>query len=229
MPFSPLKIVKDDEADDTEVEIKMESITKAEEDVNIWDEQGPDTLIFSDDPALPDAHSVKGATLNQLVTLICTTKSKDSAFKSVFFGSIHSFTTPEKVLKKLIQRYQCPTVPSSVSGSFRGGMRLLEPLIRILPFFTETNIIVALIKHWFDVHPLDFTENVRNLLSKFIEGDLIKDGHRILAQKLQQSQPEWERAQASKVPASLTPTSDNRASISLKVPPEPKVCAAPVL
>jgi hypothetical protein len=107
-----------DEEGDFEVEWKMEGILGAEADVNIWDEEETsDTLVLSDEPNGSTGPKLKAATFNQLVTQLCTTKSKDSAFKAVFFGSLSSFTTPEKLMKKLIQRYRCPTVPASIQGS----------------------------------------------------------------------------------------------------------------
>jgi hypothetical protein len=93
--------------------------------------------------------------------------------------------------------------------------------------FAEASTLVALIKHWFDVHPSDYSESVRTLLSKFIEGDLNKDGHRVLAQKIQQSQPEWERAYGARSTIQ-NPTAEARLSVTLKVPPEPKVRRIPV-
>lgn len=65
-----------------------------EEDVNIWDEYNPKSA---------DNDNVNGS-LNKLVEKLTNEEALDNKFLKTFITTYQSFTTPSKLLEKLIQR-----------------------------------------------------------------------------------------------------------------------------
>lgn len=82
------------------------------EDINVWDENDSSKEIVLKDG------SVEAGTLNQLIRCLINPPSvlekEKVEFKSVFLTCYQSFTTPERLLNKLIQLYpfsvMCNTV-----------------------------------------------------------------------------------------------------------------------
>lgn len=169
---------------DSELEAGMYGIiTVGERDVNIWEELlTPKTLAlntttpsgYSGVINLADA-SVRGATLNRLVLLLLSDKSRDAEFRRVFFGTLHSFTSPPQLMNKFVEYYQKP------AGAAKVGVQ-------------EVTALTTVIRYWFDHHPFDFSHDVKKIMNKFIESHLLRDGHKQAAQKLQSAVPAWENS-----------------------------------
>lgn len=171
---------------DPELEAGMYGIISVTDiDVNIWEEPvTPRSIVlnsavssgYSGHINLADSN-IRGATLNRLVLLLLTDKSRDADFRRVFFGTLHSFTSPPQLMNKFIEYYQRPA-PSKLSPQ-------------------EANTLASIIRYWFDHHPFDFTHDVKKMMKKFIESFLLRDGHKAAAQKLQSAIPSWENSTAA--------------------------------
>lgn len=78
------------------------------EDVNIWEEP-PDSrknIVFAKGKEEGGKKAIKAASLNKLIQLLTSEQDKahDLNIKN-FLYTYHTFTSPEMLLKKLIQRY----------------------------------------------------------------------------------------------------------------------------
>jgi len=103
-------------------------------------------------------------------------------FKRCFFGTLHSFSTPATVLRKLIERYRYsrrigPAIPPQAVPVQPATASSLPPV--------DPNAIISCINYWLDTYTYDFTDAVHSQLGKFIDNDLIGGGQRHLAHKMQ--------------------------------------------
>ena len=110
-------------------------------------------------------HIVKAATFNQLILWLLSTES-DSHFRHVFFGTLHSFASPQQFIAKIEQRY---TTPSGL------------PKLDQLELFSIANTMT----HWVSTYGHEFSHRTYSLLSKFVENTFIRDGHHHIAESLQ--------------------------------------------
>jgi hypothetical protein len=85
-----------------------------EDDVNIYDEGDGDKFVCYADPNSPLNNSkdtpsskteIEHATLNKLVARVTDADNYDSNFQDIFIFTYRSFTSPDMLLHKLIQRY----------------------------------------------------------------------------------------------------------------------------
>jgi hypothetical protein len=182
---------------DPELEAGMYGIiTVADLDANIWDEPlTPKTLAiatagktgYSGAANLADS-TIRAATLNRLVLLLLGDKARDAEFRRVFFGTLHSFTSPPQLMNKFLEYYQKPNNPPPPSPLKTAATTAASSSAR------DVDSLTSMIRYWFDHHPFDFTHDVKKIVTKFIESQLLRDGHKQAAQKLQSGIPNWESA-----------------------------------
>eukprot|EP01112_Ceratiomyxa_fruticulosa_P011145 TRINITY_DN3001_c0_g1_i1.p1 TRINITY_DN3001_c0_g1~~TRINITY_DN3001_c0_g1_i1.p1 ORF type:complete len:583 (-),score=79.47 TRINITY_DN3001_c0_g1_i1:85-1833(-) len=167
------------------------------EDVNIYDEppNGPENILIVD-------NQIQGGTLNKLVLWLTT--SSDMDYRKAFFITHHSFTTSERLLNKLIQKYNGSTGKLNTTNS-------KEP--------SEKFTIMILLKYWFDHHPTDFNDKLLASLNNFIDNTLVKDdtgwakGLRTVIAKMESSDPQNFSSKSN----------EEQSNASSREPPEPKV------
>eukprot|EP01111_Echinosteliopsis_oligospora_P014929 TRINITY_DN5748_c1_g1_i1.p1 TRINITY_DN5748_c1_g1~~TRINITY_DN5748_c1_g1_i1.p1 ORF type:complete len:673 (+),score=164.12 TRINITY_DN5748_c1_g1_i1:79-2019(+) len=128
-------------------------------DVNIWDEQEKGNIIFADEVAETEGtrltgdektKAIKAASLNMLVKLLTPENRHDIDFLKTFLLTYQSFTTPAKLLQKLIQRYTMP--PELGEGNINIQLRVFNVL-----------------KVWVTYHWSDFNEELIQSLKHFID------------------------------------------------------------
>jgi len=119
-----------------------------EKDVSLWEpNQG----------AQPDWPE-KSGTLNSLILTLTSTESFDSSFQKCFITTYRSFTSPERLFSKLMQRY---FVPASAPVDAK-----------------QVQIRVAIIlKYWFETQIRDFDDMLIKELYQFITVQMKQDGH----------------------------------------------------
>lgn len=79
--------------------------------VNIWDEKegDPERVIFEKEVDKSSGlNYIRAGTLNQLLIRLTHEKSSDMNFLKAFINTYRSFTTPETLLNKLLQRFAVP-------------------------------------------------------------------------------------------------------------------------
>jgi len=131
--------------------------------MNIWEEPEEDNLIWYIPPNMTK-QAIKAGTLNKLVEQLTSEKEHDMEFQRAFLITYQSFTTPEKLLQKLMQRYQVPEKKAT-------GVSEQE-------FKSTTNTIqlrvVNVLKKWLGNHWGDLNEqqmeNFKTFLDKHIKG-----------------------------------------------------------
>lgn len=112
----------------------------------IWDEPEEDTedrIMYS----APD--QLKCATLNKLIRQLSSEKSPDMKFVKTFITTYQSFTTPETLLKKLIQRFHVPEEKRDIA----------------LPIQLRT---CNALKQWVETSYLDFSPEFLATLDEFL-------------------------------------------------------------
>jgi hypothetical protein len=127
-----------------ESEEKRQSVSSmVEDDANIWEED-----LESESNIRHDRHGqVTGATLNKLVERVTSTRDHDLEFVKTFLFTYQAFITPEKLLRKLIERYNVVCPP---------GLPLKE--FDVMRQTIQARVINAL-RLWVDLS-VDFKDNV---------------------------------------------------------------------
>ncbi|KAL9654235.1 hypothetical protein ABK040_010267 [Willaertia magna] len=157
---------------DDDVEVQTASIYTHFEDEYIEDLRVPfwkevlnpneDNLEFS------ETGELKGATLNKLVEKLTEPYTADGKFTTNFLITYRSFTVPEILLKKLLERYQVPKRPPSNSTISEEDWNKNNIQIQI-----RTG---ALLSKWIDEYfALDWNDNMIRELTIFIEDVLLKN------------------------------------------------------
>eukprot|EP01114_Cavostelium_apophysatum_P000982 TRINITY_DN10849_c0_g1_i1.p1 TRINITY_DN10849_c0_g1~~TRINITY_DN10849_c0_g1_i1.p1 ORF type:complete len:988 (-),score=251.34 TRINITY_DN10849_c0_g1_i1:62-3025(-) len=181
--FGPdIRVVDYDETD-PEVEVvdhlPGRNDTKEEHDVNIWEETAdtPSNIVKSKQEG-SDRTVIVAATLNKLVQHLTSEKEKvhDVQFMRTFLYSYQSFTSPEMLLKKLIQRYHVPLPKGMPEDKFKAELQ--QPI---------RSRVCNVIKYWVDKCSWDFNEKLLSNLNAFIDGPLSRDGNLSLVKQLRNS------------------------------------------
>lgn len=127
-------------------------------DVNIWEEgDGEDFITFTDDPDSAEGGKkiIKAATLNKLVCKLTSDTGFDQTFVDMFLMTYKSFTTPDILLSKIIQRFQAPEAAREGLGD--KNISLVQMRVGIV------------LKKWITLYVDDFeAENVQSQLQMFI-------------------------------------------------------------
>jgi hypothetical protein len=172
VPASPIKeqlIRKDSASASMEYEAgSRESIALVEDDCNIWDE-GPDNehnIRFK--KSGPGEGMVLGASFNKLVERITSVTDHDIEFVKTFLLTYQSFATPDKLLRKLIERYN---VVRPKGMSLTGFAQMRQTI--------QARVINAL-RLWVE-YGVDFKDNVtlQNNILHFISTVLVLDHPRL--------------------------------------------------
>jgi len=148
----------------------------SEEDVNIWQEQQTSTgeertVLYADD----SEQAIKAGTLNQLVIQLTDEKRHDLSFVKTFITTFSSFTTPETLFKKLVQRYEVPQAPTGDVSEAQWKQNVVLPIqLRVF------NVL----RIWMDMRFSDFDYRMLKMLNSFIDDHLRKDGHAKMAKNI---------------------------------------------
>jgi hypothetical protein len=118
---------------------RMEKKTTVETDVSIWRDADDTNLIWVDKVA---KKGVRAANLNKLVQELTSTVNYDTSFVQTFVATYQSFTTPDDLFKKLMERYD---VPSGMDAKLRQQIRLRVAIV---------------VKHWVEHQFADFDQNI---------------------------------------------------------------------
>eukprot|EP00026_Physarum_polycephalum_P001130 Phypoly_transcript_01131.p1 GENE.Phypoly_transcript_01131~~Phypoly_transcript_01131.p1 ORF type:complete len:1170 (+),score=184.24 Phypoly_transcript_01131:39-3548(+) len=129
-----------------------------EKDVNIWEDHT--------ELVLGEQQTVKAGTLNGIIARLTSDIQYDIKFVSTFIATYQSFTTPWKVLEKLMQRY---TAKGKIDEK------------RVPPI--QLRVCVVL-KYWIENQCADFDSTLIKALNTFFSETLPKDGHNELAKQL---------------------------------------------
>jgi len=245
--FSPDITLADYDETDPEVPVvdrlpKRSMDVSEQQDVNIWDElfecftngNGSRKNIMLVTPEGLEVTSanqqdkvvIKAATLNRLVQVLTSEKDKvqDVQFVKTFLYTYQSFTSPEMLLKKLIQRYHVPyPLPKEyiTANTFGFSSSSDAPEVTSLDNFkTELQQpirtrVCSVIKYWIDRCGWDFDEKLQSTLKSFIDGPLSRDGNLSLVKQLRNS--------ISKLQKKKNFLEEDRAYVFGVNPPEPKV------
>jgi len=115
--------------------------------------------------------AIKAASLNKLVILLTPEKNHDLEYAKTFLLTYQSFTTPEKLLQKLIQRYHVPQKQGQTEFEWR---KIAVPIqLRVV------NVLKTWIKDYFS----DFNEKLIQTVKSFCES-LRHDGNNALANRI---------------------------------------------
>eukprot|EP01137_Pigoraptor_chileana_P008598 Opistho-2@55665 len=150
------------------------ALTDEDYHVNIWDE-GPDSdsnIVFEKETDADGYRPVLAASFNKLVERMTDGKNVDVKFVKTFVLTYQSFTTPEKLLEKLTERF---------NGIRQEGAKLLE-------FYSQQrNIQIRVynaMKMWLELSPeLEGNDALCETFFKFIRETLLIE-HPKLAKQL---------------------------------------------
>eukprot|EP00004_Rigifila_ramosa_P014937 TRINITY_DN343_c0_g1_i1.p1 TRINITY_DN343_c0_g1~~TRINITY_DN343_c0_g1_i1.p1 ORF type:complete len:1009 (-),score=276.87 TRINITY_DN343_c0_g1_i1:65-2644(-) len=138
------------------------------DDADIWGEADSDTNLQLE-MGSDGMQTVKAGTLNKLVERLTHDKISDLTFMKTFITTYQSFTSPDMLLTKLIQRYHVPKKEGSTVSAQPIQLR-----------------VCSCLKFWIETHYPDFDEKMSERLKAFIKNSVEKDGHKLLASQLKQ-------------------------------------------
>ncbi|KAL6042255.1 Son of sevenless 1 [Balamuthia mandrillaris] len=139
-------------------------------ETNIWEEEdSAQTVILSQEKGNEeenDSSGITAATLNKLVSYLTAADTHDIRFMKAIMMTYPSFTNPERLLSKLIERYNVP------EGYSAAHVKKVQ--------FRVCNVL----KHWITKYFDHFDQALLRSLLEFINQSLIKDGHQSSATTL---------------------------------------------
>jgi len=148
------------------------------------------SVLFDD-----STEEVLSGSLNSLVAWLTSAKNPDLNFRSVFFMTYRTFTTPEILLHKIIRRYT--VVKKRAQNTAEDVIKVKEVHQRI---FTVT-------KYWMEHHKSDWNEKLITTLHNFIDNALQID-HPKLAKLLRNTIVKMESGSSQGTTLSYTNTPD---------------------
>ena len=107
--------------------------------MSIWRDADDTNVIFEDKAA---RKGVRAANLNKLVQELTSTVNYDTSYVQTFVATYQSFTTPDELFNKLMERYD---VPSGMDQKLRQQIRLRVAIV---------------VKHWVEHQFADFDQNI---------------------------------------------------------------------
>eukprot|EP01105_Mastigella_eilhardi_P020099 TRINITY_DN4769_c0_g1_i2.p1 TRINITY_DN4769_c0_g1~~TRINITY_DN4769_c0_g1_i2.p1 ORF type:complete len:848 (+),score=226.97 TRINITY_DN4769_c0_g1_i2:245-2545(+) len=145
--------------------IGLQEEEEEQEDVNIWLEPEGNLIVDKvSNPSGEDEEAVKCGSFNKLVEHLTDESKLDMQYLKTFLMTYQSFTTPEKLLQKLIQRFN---VPSNFKGGDNGSQ--VAGVIRLR--------VCNVVKKWIEEYSSDFDDNLIVQLKQFIEHAGTFGGH----------------------------------------------------
>eukprot|EP00026_Physarum_polycephalum_P002180 Phypoly_transcript_02185.p1 GENE.Phypoly_transcript_02185~~Phypoly_transcript_02185.p1 ORF type:complete len:940 (-),score=130.13 Phypoly_transcript_02185:39-2858(-) len=181
-----------------------------EDDIDIWlepEDTRKNIVRTTDESGKP---VIRAANLNKLVQALTYDRDKapDPHYLKMFFYTYQSFTSPQMLLKKLIQKYHV-RVEKGVVVDDKFKAEVIEPV--------QTRVCRVL-KFWIEQCPWDFngptSEKLLNSLNAFIDGPLSRDSNFTLVKQLRNS--------ITKTMKKKHAAEDDKPHAALN-PPEPKV------
>ena len=122
----------------------------------MWDEEeSSNTVLYN------DKGQIRAGTLNKLVQALTSEKVTDLEFMKGFLMTYLAFTTPEKLLEKLVQRYHAP-VPNFPSSEE-------EEQWRSTTLRTIQLRVCNTMKYWMDNHYQDFNHDLTEKFIAFVD------------------------------------------------------------
>eukprot|EP01105_Mastigella_eilhardi_P017713 TRINITY_DN4084_c0_g1_i5.p1 TRINITY_DN4084_c0_g1~~TRINITY_DN4084_c0_g1_i5.p1 ORF type:complete len:1322 (+),score=230.17 TRINITY_DN4084_c0_g1_i5:3-3968(+) len=145
---------------------------KEEQGINIWDEPADNAGNF-----IPDTEfTIRAANLNKLVEHLTLAGKTDITLQKTFITTYRSFTTPELLFEKLLQRYhhRIPKLPPCVSPEEYRKHTVVPVQLRT----------INVMKHWLETSFFDFSDELVEKVQAFISKELARDGHTSLGKQL---------------------------------------------
>ncbi|EFA77724.1 Ras guanine nucleotide exchange factor [Heterostelium album PN500] len=134
--------------------------TPEQVDRSIWLERNDEicNVVYDDSPVrVGHSKPIKCATLNQLIIKLTNELSQELKFAKTFICTFRSFTKPEVLLEKLIQRYYVPNFGIHAHSHFRN--KIQRPIqLRVL------NVL----KMWVGQRPADFSIELVKTITLFL-------------------------------------------------------------
>lgn len=194
----------DDDLEEHLNELEMLEEEPLEKDVNIWQEPVTGNITWSDKPQDNEPKSIHSASLNKLVENLTSPANPNMTFLKTFLLTYTTFTTAEKLLHKLIERYHVPQdrKPPNIRPEDWNTTTLMPIRLRVC------NVLRKWIEEFED--ELSSTRLLRTLKT-FLETTLKPDGYVVLAEAMSAALAR-KMKQREIPPATIT-----------EPPPEPKV------
>ncbi len=123
----------------------MDAQQDGEEDIDIWEEKEDSRSNIIRGKDAGNKAFIRAANLNKLVQVL-TLEKTDAVYLRTFFYTYQSFTSPEVLLKKLMQKYNVP-IPRGQVVDDKFKNEVLEPV--------QTRVCRVL-KFWIEQCPWDF-------------------------------------------------------------------------
>jgi len=124
-----------------------------------------------------------------------------------FLMTYQSFTSPEILLTKLIQRYQVPRTSTTEKMDEETWKSTQQKPIQLRS--------INVVKNWVEKHYSDFNEKLIAQLNSFIDVQLIQDGNKSLQETLRNTLAKKEKEELG--------ASSERIHTFKELPPEPKI------
>ena len=173
----PESIFSDEHNADTEVltagiykHVPVEEENDQDIQTNIWEEgeevESENILYMKGDD--PNSKIMRGATLNKLVEKLTPPGTPDLKYLKTFLVTYRSFTTPDVLLEKLIERFNVPDLPTHTNSTISDQewkSQVLQIKLRV------GNVL----RQWLADFIYDFNQNMLRKLQLFIDDKLEKD------------------------------------------------------
>jgi hypothetical protein len=135
-----------------------------EEDVNIWLEPDQGTLVLDTTVAISAGEQppIRAASLNKLIEKLTDERGVDLSFIPTFLLTYRSFTTPDKLLGKLKERFDVPTAIAAHRGMDEETFRaqVTRPVqLRVISF----------IKKWIEDYFYDVDDRLAFEIKEFLK------------------------------------------------------------
>jgi hypothetical protein len=125
-------------------------------DVNLYEEETSEKTILVDKDG-----KIRAGTLNKLVEYMTSEMVVDLDYMKAFLLTYRSFTTPDQLYSKLIERYNMPQPenlsPEELENWKRNKLRPVQ--LRVC----------SAMKHWIESQPQDFTHELTQELVQFVD------------------------------------------------------------
>eukprot|EP01113_Clastostelium_recurvatum_P022051 TRINITY_DN2622_c0_g1_i4.p1 TRINITY_DN2622_c0_g1~~TRINITY_DN2622_c0_g1_i4.p1 ORF type:complete len:1359 (+),score=409.19 TRINITY_DN2622_c0_g1_i4:97-4173(+) len=129
-------------------------------------------------PPAPDGEnqSIKAATLNKLIERLTSENNHDIKLQKTFITTYRSFTTPEVLFRRLLQRYNIvvPKLPPAISATEYHKKSVLPIQLRA----------INVMRQWVDSSFFDLSPDLIAQVMYFADEVLPEDGHVILGRQL---------------------------------------------
>ncbi|KAL6065502.1 Receptor-like protein kinase 2 [Balamuthia mandrillaris] len=167
---------------------------------NIWEEfHTTDGLVFEKEVVSGGEKMVEAGTLNKLVQHLTSETEVNSAFQHAFLLTYRSFSTPDELFSKLLERFHVPPY-EKIAHDGDGGISAYEQNVK------KIQLRVCLVmRDWIQTSYYDLNFPQCDLARKvrlFIQQQLIEGGHKEMAVVLQKALDNPPAKRGKDIPAS---------------------------